>query len=59
VRVSANPDGSNVKQDVFADGWMVDEKILGRPSDVLVAKDGSLLIADDQAGAIYRVTYNK
>jgi glucose/arabinose dehydrogenase len=59
VRVSANPDGSNVKQDVFAEGWMLDEKILGRPSDVLVAKDGSLLIADDQAGAIYRVTYNK
>ena len=59
VRVSVNPDGSNAKQDVFADGWMIDEKILGRPSDVLVAKDGSLLIADDQAGAIYRVTYNK
>jgi glucose/arabinose dehydrogenase len=33
-----------------ADAW-------GRPSDVLVMPDGSLLIADDEAGVIYRVTY--
>ena len=38
---------------------MIDEKIMGRPSDVLIAKDGALLVADDQAGAIYRITYNK
>ena len=30
----------------------------GRPVDVAVMKDGSLLISDDYAGAIYRVTYN-
>ena len=29
----------------------------GRPVDVAVMKDGSLLISDDFAGAIYRVTY--
>jgi glucose/arabinose dehydrogenase len=34
----------------IADAW-------GRPSDVLVMPDGSLLIADDEAGVIYRVTY--
>lgn len=31
----------------------------GRPSDVLVAADGSVLIADDYAGAIYRLSYQK
>lgn len=36
----------------IADAW-------GRPSDVLVLPDGSLLIADDEANAIYRVTYKK
>ena len=59
VRVSADANGANAKQEVFADGWMIDEKIMGRPSDVLIAKDGALLVADDQAGAIYRITYNK
>ena len=30
---------------------------MGRPVDVHVMKDGSLLVSDDFAGAIYRVTY--
>lgn len=29
----------------------------GRPVDVLVMPDGSLLVSDDEAGAIYRITY--
>jgi glucose/arabinose dehydrogenase len=41
----------------FATGWLANEDAWGRPNDVLVAPDGSLLISDDQAGAIYRVTY--
>jgi glucose/arabinose dehydrogenase len=41
----------------FATGWLANEDAWGRPNDVLVARDGSLLISDDQAGAIYRVTY--
>ena len=41
----------------FATGWLQGEKNWGRPNDVLVAPDGSLLISDDQAGAIYQVTY--
>jgi len=57
-RVSVNPDGSNASQEVFASGWLENgTKILGRPSDVIVAPDGSLLVADDQAGAIYQVSY--
>ncbi len=46
----------------FATGWLQGEGILGestwgRPADVLVMPDGSLLVADDHAGAIYRIVY--
>ena len=41
----------------FLELWLKDEKVSGRPNDVLVSRDGSLLISDDKAGAIYRVTY--
>jgi len=41
----------------FITGWLDGQKNWGRPNDVLVAPDGSLLISDDQAGAIYRVSY--
>ena len=47
--------------EVFASGWLDEEaqKAWGRPVDVLVLADGSMLISDDQAGVIYRVFYNK
>ena len=41
----------------FVTGFMKDEKTFGRPAAVLELKDGSLLISDDYADAIYRVTY--
>ena len=41
----------------FITGWLDGEKNWGRPADVLMAPDGSLLISDDKAGAIYRVRY--
>ena len=41
----------------FVTGWLAGESAWGRPADVLVMPDGSLLISDDQAGAIYRVVY--
>ena len=40
----------------FVDVWLKDERSSGRPADVLAARDGSLLISDDQGGRIYRVT---
>ncbi len=48
-----------VGQEVFASGWLDDatQKVWGRPVDVLVMADGSLLISDDQANVIYRVSY--
>jgi glucose/arabinose dehydrogenase len=41
----------------FATGWLEGEGTLGRPADVAVAPDGSLLVSDDSAGAIYRIRY--
>jgi glucose/arabinose dehydrogenase len=57
--ISVGPDGKNPKETVFAGTWLDDQKILGRPADVLQAPDGSLLVADDQAGAIYQISYHK
>jgi len=50
------PDGTADKTEIFADGWLDSSTGLyrGRPVDVAVMKDGSLLISDDFAGAIYR-----
>ena len=57
--VSLKADGTADKHEVFAEGFLDPETGLyrGRPVDVAVMKDGSLLISDDFAGAIYRVTY--
>ncbi len=48
-----------VKQQVFAEGWLQEEKAWGKPADVLVMPDGALLVSDDHAGAIYRISYKK
>ena len=39
------------------EGFLQDEQVLGRPVDLLVAPDGSMLVSDDQRGVIYRVSY--
>ncbi len=42
----------------FATGWLKqDGSVIGRPVDVVVAPDGSLLVSDDNAGKIYRIAY--
>jgi glucose/arabinose dehydrogenase len=57
--VSMKADGSADKSTVFAEGFLDSETgaYRGRPVDVAVWKDGSLLVSDDYAGAIYRITY--
>jgi glucose/arabinose dehydrogenase len=47
-----------VSYEPFVTGWLNGDSAWGRPADVLVMPDGSLLISDDQAGAIYRVSYH-
>lgn len=44
---------------VFAYGWLQEDKPWGRPVDILILPDGSLLISDDFAHAIYRISYSE
>ncbi|HYC86224.1 MAG TPA: sorbosone dehydrogenase family protein [Chryseosolibacter sp.] len=47
--------------ETFASGWLndQDQKVWGRPVDVLELKDGSLLVSDDHANVIYRISYRQ
>ncbi|WP_028322884.1 PQQ-dependent sugar dehydrogenase [Desulfatiglans anilini] len=47
-----------VSYDVFADGWLQGAKAFGRPVDILILGDGSMLVSDDRAGVIYRIHYS-
>ncbi|WP_084783591.1 PQQ-dependent sugar dehydrogenase [Marinobacterium aestuarii] len=49
-------EGRVISHKPFVTGWLQGQSAWGRPVDVLVDGDGSLLISDDQAGAIYRVS---
>ena len=55
---SLKADGTADKTEVFAEGWLDADTGMyrGRPVDVAMLKDGSMLISDDFAGALYRVT---
>jgi glucose/arabinose dehydrogenase len=44
-------------QRIFAEGWLQGRQPWGRPADLLVLADGSMLVSDDLQGKIYRVTY--
>lgn len=44
---------------VFASGWLRNEEVWGRPNDVLVMPDGALLVSDDLANVIYRISYSQ
>jgi len=57
VRLDA--DGRATAYETFAEGWLQGQAVWGRPADVLVMPDGALLVADDQAGAIYRISYGE
>ena len=46
-----------VSYEPFAEGWLQGGDAWGRPADVQVMPDGALLVSDDKAGAIYRITY--
>ena len=58
---SLDSDGNAASTEVFADGWLDSEtgEYLGRPVDVAQLRDGSILVSDDFAGAIYRISYQK
>ncbi len=49
--------GQVTAYEVFAEGWLQGGRPWGRPVDVLVMPDGALLVSDNQASVIYRITY--
>lgn len=51
--------GNAVGYEPFIEGWLEAEKNWGRPADVLVMPDGALLVSDEVANAVYRVSYRK
>jgi glucose/arabinose dehydrogenase len=55
--VKLDATGKATSYEPFAEGWLQGERVWGRPADVVVAPDGSLLVSDDHAGAIYRISY--
>ena len=52
------PDGTVRTIKPFLTGFLRDNKYIGRPVDMLQMPDGSLLISDDYAGAVYRLSYS-
>jgi glucose/arabinose dehydrogenase len=55
---AVNEDGSVGETMPFAEGWLTENgEYIGRPVDVAQLSDGSILVSDDLAGAIYRISY--
>jgi glucose/arabinose dehydrogenase len=53
-------DGTAGKSEPFAEGWLLDTgEYIGRPVDIAQLADGSLLVSDDLAGAVYRISYGE
>lgn len=59
VTMVTEQNGKGQSYEPFIYGWLdeTEQTSWGRPVDVLMLKDGSILISDDQSGTIYRVTY--
>lgn len=59
VMVKATPDGKNAKIEPFMTGFMdpATQTFWGRPAYMMQMADGSMLVSDEQLGAIYRITY--
>ena len=62
MRVTFDAKG-NTKLVPFLEGFLMDPKgdppMWGRPVDVLVMRDGAMLVSDDYNGIVYRVSYKK
>ena len=52
-------DSKPISYEVFAQGWLQKHRVLGRPVDLEIMQDGSLLVSDDHSGKIYRIAYTK
>ncbi len=57
--VNIDSSGKAASYSSFAEGWLQPGgKVLGRPVDVQLMADGSMLVSDDYSGVIYRIVYN-
>ena len=59
IRVSFDKNGNVEESNDFISGWLKDESVSGRPSAPFVLSDGSMLLSDDKANVIYRITYEQ
>lgn len=59
MQVTLDAQGKAVKYEPFAEGWVEGNNYWGRPVDVQVMPDGALLVSDDVAGALYRISYKR
>lgn len=50
-------EGRAVSYEPFAEGWLQGQSVSGRPVDLIVLDDGSMLVSDDLSGKIYRISY--
>ena len=58
VMVTFIDDEGNATMEPFAEGWLnANQEYDGRPMSIVMMKDGSMLVSDDYAGAIYKITY--
>ncbi|MFN8420198.1 MAG: PQQ-dependent sugar dehydrogenase [Anaerolineae bacterium] len=57
--VTLDSGGKAISYQPFAEGWLQGGNAWGRPVDLQVLPDGSLLLSDDRAGAIYRISYGQ
>jgi glucose/arabinose dehydrogenase len=58
ITLARRKDDGSLVYETFIDGWLADNKGWGRPADILQLPDGSILVADDTADVIYRVSYD-
>ena len=59
MRILFDDEGNAVGKEVFADGWLRDGAAVGRPVDIEELPDGSLLVSDDFANVVYRISYGE
>lgn len=50
-------ESNSVSYETFADGWLNGDTVSGRPVDIELMPDGSMLVSDDYADCIYRISY--
>jgi glucose/arabinose dehydrogenase len=59
ITLVSRDEQGRLRYSVFAEGWLQGQEAWGRPVDLLVMPDGALLVSDDAAGVIYRISYRK